>query len=113
MDDCIFCKISAGEIPATVLYEDDDVIAIEDLNPQAPVHALVMPKAHYDNIVDGVPATTLASMVYAVGEVAASTGLSERGFRVIANTGSDAGQTVNHLHLHVLGGTSLGEGLIP
>ncbi len=113
MDDCIFCKISAGEIPATVLYEDDDVIAIEDLNPQAPVHALVMPKAHYDNIVDGVPATTLASMVHAVGEVAASTGLSERGFRVIANTGSDAGQTVNHLHLHVLGGTSLGEGLIP
>ena len=113
MDDCIFCKISAGEIPATVLYEDDDVIAIEDLNPQAPVHALVMPKAHYDNIVDGVPATTLVSMVHAVGEVAASTGLSERGFRVIANTGSDAGQTVNHLHLHVLGGTSLGEGLIP
>ena len=113
MDDCIFCKISAGEIPATVLYEDDDVIAIEDLNPQAPVHALVMPKAHYDNIVDGVPATTLASMVHAVCEVAASTGLSERGFRVIANTGSDAGQTVNHLHLHVLGGTSLGEGLIP
>ena len=113
MADCIFCKIAAGEIPATVLYEDDDVIAIEDLNPQAPVHALVMPKAHYANLVDGVPAATLAAMVHAVDEVASSKGLAERGFRVIANTGADAGQTVNHLHLHVLGGTSLGEGLLP
>ena len=87
MADCIFCKIAAGEIPATVVFEDDDVIAIEDLNPQAPVHVLVMPKEHHDNIVDDVPADTLAAIVN--------------------------GQTVNHLHLHVLGGKPLGEGLIP
>ena len=113
MDDCIFCKIAAGEIPSTVVFEDDDVIAIEDLNPQAPVHVLVMPKAHHDNIVDDVPADTLAAMVNAISEVVSAKGLGERGFRVIANTGADAGQTVNHLHLHVLGGKPMGEGLVP
>ena len=113
MADCIFCKIAAGEIPATVVFEDDDVIAIEDLNPQAPVHVLVMPKAHHDNIVDDVPADTLAAMVNAISEVVAAKELGESGFRVIANTGADAGQTVNHLHLHVLGGKPMGEGLVP
>ncbi len=113
MSDCIFCKIAAGEIPATVVFENDDVIAFEDLNPQAPVHVLVVPKAHHANILDGVSAAELAAVVEAIGEVARAKGLSERGFRVIANTGADAGQTVEHLHFHVLGGTTLGEGLIP
>ena len=113
MADCIFCQIAAGEIPATVVFEDDDVIAIEDLNPQAPVHVLVMPKGHHDNIVDDVPADTLAALVNAISEVVRAKGLEVSGFRVIANTGADAGQTVNHLHLHVLGGKPLGEGLIP
>ena len=70
MDDCIFCKIAAGEIPATVVYEDDAAIAFDDLNPQAPVHTLVIPKAHHAHIVDGVPAETLAAMVHAIQEVA-------------------------------------------
>lgn len=113
MDDCIFCKIGAGEIGSTKVYEDDRVIAIEDLNPQAPVHVLVMPKSHHANILDGVDAATLAALVHAVDEVVRAKGLESAGFRLIANTGADAGQTVNHLHIHVLGGEPLGEGLIP
>lgn len=111
MDDCIFCKIAAGEIPATVVYEDDAAIAFDDLNPQAPVHTLVIPKAHHAHIVDGVPAETLAAMVHAIQEVARIKRLDE-GFRVIANTGEAAGQTVHHFHMHVLGGKPLGENLV-
>ncbi|MBS7158378.1 MAG: histidine triad nucleotide-binding protein [Collinsella sp.] len=111
MSDCIFCKIAAHEIPSSVVYEDDLVIAFDDLNPQAPVHTLVISKAHYDNVVDGVPAETLAAMVHAVGEVARAKGLDD-GFRVIANTGAAAGQTVMHVHMHVLGGKELGENLV-
>lgn len=111
MEDCIFCKIAAHEIPSTVVYEDDEVIAFDDLNPQAPVHTLVIPKRHYSDITDGVPAQTLGAMAHAVGEVARVKGL-DNGFRVITNTGEDAGQTVPHFHMHVLGGRSLGEGLI-
>lgn len=111
MSDCIFCKIANHEIPSTVVYEDDAVIAFDDLNPQAPVHTLVVPKAHYENIIDGVPAETLAAMANAVSEVARAKGLDE-GFRVITNTGAAAGQTVMHLHWHVLGGRDLGEGLV-
>ncbi len=111
MSDCIFCKIANHEIPSTVVYEDDAVIAFDDLNPQAPVHTLVVPKAHYENIIDGVPAETLAAMANAVAEVARAKGL-DQGFRVITNTGVAAGQTVMHLHWHVLGGRDLGEGLV-
>ena len=111
MSDCIFCKIANHEIPAEVVYEDDLVIAFDDLNPQAPVHTLVIPRAHHDNIVDGVPAETLAAMVSAIQKVAEAKGL-EDGFRVIANTGAAAGQTVMHFHMHVLGGRELGEGLV-
>ena len=111
MDDCIFCKIAAHEIPSTVVYEDDLVIAFDDLAPQAPVHTLVIPKKHYQDITDGVPAETLAAMAHAVDEVAKAKGL-DSGFRVISNTGADAGQTVMHCHMHVLGGKPLGEGLI-
>lgn len=111
MSDCIFCKIAAHEIPSTVVYEDDLVIAFDDLNPQAPVHTLVVPKAHYEHIADGIPAETLAAMMHAVGEVARVKGLDD-GFRVISNKGEAAGQTVMHVHLHVLGGKPLGEGLL-
>lgn len=111
MSDCIFCKIANHEIPSTIVYEDELVIAFDDLSPQAPVHTLVIPKAHHADITDGVPAETLAAMVHAVEEVAKAKGL-ERGFRVITNKGADAGQTVMHFHMHVLGGKSLGEGLV-
>ena len=103
MSDCIFCKIANGEIPSEFLYEDERVVAFRDLSPQAPVHVLVVPKEHHDNFVDDVPAETLAER----------TGIAESGFRCIMNTGSAAGQTVMHLHMHVLGGKPLGEGLIP
>lgn len=111
MDDCIFCKIAQHEIPSTIVYEDDMVIAFDDLNPQAPVHTLVVPKAHYDNIVDDVPGEVLAAMTHAVAEVAKAKGL-DQGFRVIANTGAAAGQTVMHLHMHVLGGKDMSETLV-
>lgn len=111
MSDCIFCKIAAHEIPSTIVYEDELVVAFDDLSLQAPVHTLVIPKEHYENIVDGVPAETLAAMVHAIGEVAKAKGL-EQGFRVISNVGADAGQTVMHFHVHVLGGEPLGENLL-
>jgi len=111
MSDCIFCKIANHEIESTYVYEDDLVTAFRDMNPQAPTHVLVVPKAHYANIVDGVPAETLAAMAHAVDEVAKSEGIRESGFRVVANTGDDAGQTVHHLHWHVMGGTRLKDGM--
>ena len=102
MCDCIFCKIANHEIPSTVVYEDDQVIAFDDLNPQAPVHTLVIPN---------VPAETMGAMAHAIQEVAKAKGL-EDGFRVISNKGVNAGQTVMHFHMHVLGGKNLGENLI-
>ena len=113
MSDCIFCKIANGEIPSEFLFEDENVVAFRDLNPQAPVHVLVVPKAHPENFVDNGPAETLASMEAAVRVVAEKCGVAETGFRCIMNTGAAAGQTVMHLHMHVLGGKPLGEGLIP
>ena len=112
-DDCIFCKIANHVIESNYVYEDDLVCAFRDMNPQAPTHVLVVPKEHYANIVDDVPGETLAAMAHAVDEVAKSEGIREDGFRVIANTGDAAGQTVHHLHWHVLGGRNLGEGLGP
>ena len=111
MSDCIFCKLANHEIPTNIVFEDDLVAAFEDASPQAPVHVLVVPKAHYENIIDNVPAEILAAMANAVKEVARIKGLDE-GFRVITNKGEAAGQTVMHLHWHVLGGKTLGEGLV-
>ena len=111
MCDCIFCKIANHEIPSTVVFEDERVIAFDDLNPQAPVHTLVIPKAHHADICDGVPAATLAAMTNAISEVARIKGL-DSGFRVISDKGADAGQTVMHFHMHVLGGKPLGENLL-
>lgn len=112
MEDCIFCKIANGEIDADVVYEDELVTAFRDLSPQAPVHVLVVPKKHYDSLIDHIPAQTLEAMVAAVAKVAESEGIAASGFRCIANTGKDAGQTVHHVHIHVLGGEDLGEGLL-
>ncbi len=113
MEGCVFCGIANHEIPSTVVYEDDQVIAFRDLEPVAKTHVLVVPKAHYANLIDDVPADTLAAMANAVKRVAEAEGIEGSGFRVIANTGDDAGQTVHHLHWHVLGGEPLGAGLLP
>ena len=108
MNDCLFCRIIAGEIPSTKVYEDDRVYAFRDINPQAPVHVLIVPKKHVDNILqcDGDMA---AALTEAVGEVARREGVAENGFRVISNCGHDGAQSVNHLHFHLLGGAQLTE----
>ncbi len=110
-DDCIFCKIANHVIESDYVYEDDLVAAFRDMNPLAPTHVLVVPKEHYETIVDGVPPQTLAAMAHAVNEVAKTEGIDESGFRVTTNAGADAGQVVQHLHLHVLGGKRLTDDL--
>ncbi len=105
MDDCVFCKIGAGEIPAKIVYRDDDVIAIGDLNPQAPTHLLVMPIAHYATMVEAASAgETLAGRLIAVATQLGHERGGARGFRLVVNTGPDGGQTVGHVHIHVLAG---------
>jgi len=107
MSDCIFCRIAAGEIPAAIVYEDDDVIAFKDSNPQMPVHTLIIPKQHYAHIGDDVPSEVLGKVFSAVKTVAALQGVDKTGYRIIVNTGADGRQTVHHLHVHVLGGARL------
>lgn len=111
---CIFCKIIAGEIPCTKVYEDEHVLAFKDIHPAAPVHVLVVPKTHVESIHALTPETLpLVMPVHAaIREVAEITGIAQDGYRVIANCGSGAGQTVPHLHYHVLGGRALGERLL-
>ena len=109
-DDCLFCMIAAGEVPSTKVYEDEHVLAFEDINPMAPVHTLIIPKNHYDNIADNVPAEELAHVFGVVQKVAEIKGITESGFRTLANTNDHACQTVHHLHVHVLGGTQLNDG---
>ena len=110
MNDCLFCRIVAGEIPATVVYESEDVLAFRDIHPKAPVHVLVIPKTHYADVaVLAESDPQLAAAVLAgVGAVAVSEGLADSGFRTIFNTGPDSGMEVAHAHAHVLGGRHLG-----
>ena len=106
---CIFCKIVAGEIPAAKIYEDDAAIAFRDINPQAPVHVLVIPRAHIASLDDAADSdeAELGRLVLAAARVARQEGLTEGGYRTVVNTGAGAGQSVFHLHLHVLGGRRL------
>ena len=109
MADCIFCKIAAKEIPATVVYEDELVLAFKDLEPQAPFHALVIPKKHIESVGALTPEDKeLAGhiMCEVIPAIAKENKLA-KGFRVVANTGDEGGQTVKHLHFHVLGGRSM------
>ena len=101
--DCIFCKIGAHEIGTKVVYENDYVIAFDDMEPLMPVHTLIIPKEHYANVGDNVPEETLGKVFAAVREVAAIKGL-DNGYRLLINTGEDASQSVPHFHVHVLGG---------
>lgn len=108
---CIFCKIAAGEIPSTIVYQDDDVLAFRDINPQAPTHIVVIPKAH---VLEGVKDVTednadlVAKCFIAIAKIAKEQGL-DNGYRVITNCGADACQSVQHLHFHLLGGKQLSE----
>ena len=114
MSDCIFCKIIAGEIPSKKVYEDDMIYAFEDINPQAPVHVLVIPKEHIccANAVNKENSAYVAHIFEKAGEIAKLMGVDEDGYRIINNCGKNAGQTVFHLHFHILGGVDMGEKLI-
>lgn len=109
MNDCIFCKIARGEIPSTKVYEDDLVMAFKDLNPQAPVHVLVIPKEHFSgmNETAAMSEALLARLLRAATQVAKEMGLEESGYRIVSNCGPDACQSVQHLHIHVLGGAQM------
>ena len=112
MDDCIFCKIARGELATNVVFENAGVIAFDDASPQAPVHTLVIPKEHYRNLNDDVPPALLGAVFSAVHDVARIKGVAESGYRVIVNNGPDSNQTVQHLHVHVLGGRHMTHGMV-
>lgn len=109
MEDCIFCKIAAGEMDTEFLYEDDAVVAFADISPMAPVHALVVPKKHLASVHEVGPddRELLGHMIYAAQKLARDLGVAESGYRLVINTGVGAGQTVTHLHMHLLGGRAL------
>ena len=108
MDDCLFCKIARGEIPVQKLAENEHALAFPDLRPQAPLHALVIPKTHLASLSDVRDWVVVGRLHELAVEVAKAKGLAVSGFRTVLNTGPDAGQSVFHLHLHVLGGRALG-----
>lgn len=108
MRDCLFCKIVAGQIPSTKVYENETVLAFRDIDPKAPVHVLIIPKAHYDSLLSPGADKAAAALFASVASVARKVGVDDAGFRVVINTGRDGGQAVGHLHLHLLGGRALG-----
>lgn len=106
-EDCIFCRIIKGEIPASKVYEDDKMIAFHDVAPAAQIHILLLPKLHAENVLQTEPAL-LAHILGKLDQITEQAGIKESGFRVVINTGKDGGQTVPHLHVHVIGGKALG-----
>ena len=106
MENCLFCRIAAGEIPSNKVYEDEKVLAFRDIDPQAPVHVLLIPKQHFANILEADP-ETIAYMHGVIVRIVKELGIAESGFRVVINTGEDGQQTVRHLHVHILGGRSM------
>ena len=112
MDECLFCRIARGEVPASIVYENDAVVAFDDISPQAPVHTLVIPREHYDNLSDAVPSEMLTAVFGAVPDVARVKGVEGSGYRVIVNNGPDANQTVGHLHVHIVGGSAMSHGMV-
>ena len=109
MDECLFCKIAAGEIPSNQIAENEHAVAFHDINPAAPVHLLVIPRVHVQSIADlaGEHREAVAGVMELVRDAAQAAGLLPGGYRVVSNTGADAGQMVPHLHFHVLGGRKL------
>jgi len=110
MSDCIFCKIVAGEIPAKVVYRDEQVTAFHDINPIAPVHVLIVPNEHMASTAAAEPRheAMLGHMFTVARAIAAQQGVAERGFRLVVNNGPEAGQEVPHLHMHLIGGRRMG-----
>ncbi len=107
--DCLFCKIIKGEIPATKVYEDDEILAFKDVGPQAPVHILVIPKKHISTILDAEPEDNelIGKMFQAANSIAKDKGINKKGFRLVINCNDDGGQAVYHIHLHLLGGRQM------
>jgi histidine triad (HIT) family protein len=114
MEDCIFCKIINRQVPASIVYEDDKVLAFNDIKPVAPVHVLIIPKVHIADIkaLNEENAGIVADIHLAAARIAAKLGIADKGFRLINNCGADAGQTVFHLHYHLIGGLCLGAKII-
>lgn len=110
MTDCIFCRIAAGELPAQLLYEDEEMIAFKDIHPKAPLHGLIIPRKHIPTVNAAQPedAQVLGRMFLVAKQIAAEAGYAESGYRLITNCGPDARQEVYHIHLHVIGGKLLG-----
>lgn len=110
MEDCLFCKIAAGEIPSTKVYEDDHWFAFRDINPSAPVHVLLIPRKHVKNILALTDETNknFSDFFLVVKKIAEQEGLGDNGFRLVINTGAEAGQTVFHFHAHIIGGKAMG-----
>lgn len=110
MSDCIFCKIGARQIPAMVVHDEEDLLAFRDINPQAPVHILIIPKKHYTSLndVEGAECGLIGRMFSAAKAIAKQEKINGSGYRLIINTGANAGQSVAHLHLHLMGGRPMG-----
>ena len=104
MGSCIFCKIASGEVPASIVHRGEGIVAFRDLNPQAPTHVLIIPTQHVGSLNDADDAPLLGRLMLAARAVAKSEGIAQDGYRVVANCGPSGGQTVAHLHLHLLGG---------
>ena len=113
MDDCIFCKIAAGQIPSSKVYEDDRILAFKDIAPMAPVHILVIPKVHIPSAeaITAENSGLVAHIFETIPQIAKEAGVSDTGFRVVTNHGEDGCQSVKHLHFHILGGKKLPESL--
>lgn len=107
-DDCLFCRIVRREIPATIVAETDDCIAFRDITPRAPVHVLVIPKVHIASLGAATDAAQIGKLSLLAAEIAKQEGIAESGYRTVVNSGPDAGQTVFHVHLHLLGGREMG-----
>jgi histidine triad (HIT) family protein len=105
--DCLFCRIVRREIPATIVREDEHTLAFRDIDPKAPTHVLVIPKTHVASLADAPDAATVGRLLLAAAEIAKSEGIESSGYRTVVNTGADAGQTVHHVHVHLLGGRHL------
>ncbi len=114
MDDCIFCKIINKEIPGQIVYEDEDILAFNDINPVAPVHVIFVPKKHICcvNMLEDDDIDLIGKLFIKIKDVAKELGISEKGYRIINNCGDDASQTVKHIHFHLIGGKELGINLI-